>query len=739
MFARTITVTAIAATSSRVYVGGADYQRLVWAIDPFSGVDQDWALRFAFVNLHGAWYDSTTVTALRLDAGRLYIGGEVRTADGQQGLVVADAATGARVPWAPGFSATAVGDVVRIGPAIVVAGLLKAFDPTTAAPLPFTSAVFGAVTVAAAPEGVVVGGALADGVGVPRNGLASINLDTWSLEPWTAALSQPPLGGGVTHLGTDGTWLIAVARDGRVAKIDPATGAVVAELPFPAGSGLPLRIRHGVVYLVYLDSLGFGPAVWRAGALTIATWSFQYLPITLANGQPFSLDVDGDTMYLAGGIDDVNGVSRPGLAAVSISTGAVHAFRPNPDDTYYTRVLAQGGRVWAAGAFRAIGGAARRGLAELDPATGAALPWHPDVPDFRDVTLDIGPDGDLYVGPANNAPSFGATLRAGGQAVPAILAFSTATGRRRPWRHHEPGFVALVPDCVVVATGCLPRASAPPATVVPVVNASTLSLQWTLPPSGARTGVRLEFGALEGRRDLYQVDLPVSQTTFTSPAPPGRYVARLRSLDGAVAGPPSDDVSFAVGAGAVAAPLDATVGVERSRVTFAWTAPSTGAPEGYVLDVGSAPGLANLASLPIAGASTSLQVTAPPGRYWARLRASQGGALSLPTPELYVAAAVADVALCGGSPYSPDTLAATVAAGVVQLTWQVPSAGVTPVGYRLVAGTAPGRNDIATIELGAVLAFSTPAPQGIYYVSIASVDACGTVSGLSAAIAVTVP
>ena len=64
---------------------------------------------------------------------------------------------------------------------------------------------------------------------------------------------------------------------------------------------------------------------------------------------------------------------------------------------------------------------------------------------------------------------------------------------------------------------------------------------------------------------------------------------------------------------------------------------------------------------------------------------------------------------------------------------------MTPVGYRLVGGTAPGRRDIATIDLGAVTAFSTPAPPGRYYVSIASVDACGTDSGLSAPLTVVVP
>lgn len=742
LFARTADVRSIAATSSRIYVGGYGNRRPVWAIDPFTGLDQNWALGFGFSPLSSTTGEYTTVTTLLLDGGRLYIGGAVRTDDFQEGIVVADAATGARVRWTPQLSSLSVWDLRRIGPAIVAAAYgaaPTAFDATSAATLPFTAAVGGAVTVAPAPEGVVVGGVLSgSGASVARAGLAAIDLDTWTVSPWTSALVLPQFG-GVTQVDTDGTWLIALTREGHVAKIDPATGAVLGELPFPGAFGVPMRVRNGVVYIAYPDALGFGPFVWRAGAITIANWSLSVLPITLANGQPWNLDVDGDTMYLAGSIDDVNGVSRPGLAAVSISTGVVSPFRPNPDDTYYTRVLARGGRVWAAGGFRSIGGAARRGIAELDPATGAALPWQPDVPGMQSVRLDLGPDGDLYVGPDSYSARITPAMRAGGQVVPPILAFSTTTGQRRAWRHGESGFIAVTSDCVVAANGCLARTSAPPTTVSASVNASTLTLQWTLPPSTARTGLRLEFGSLEGRRDLYQVDLPATQTSFTSPAPPGRYVARVRSLDGTVAGPPSDDVSFAVGAGAVAAPLDATVSVERSLLHFAWRPPSTGAPQGYLLEVGSAPGLANLATLPLAGSSTGFQITAPAGRFWARLRAAQAGALSTPAPELFIAAATEDVAVCGSSPYAPDTLAASVSGGVVLLTWQVPSGGVTPVGYRLVAGTAPGLSDIATFDLGAVTAFSTPAPPGRYYVSIASLDACGASSGLSAAVTVTVP
>ena len=98
-----------------------------------------------------------------------------------------------------------------------------------------------------------------------------------------------------------------------------------------------------------------------------------------------------------------------------------------------------------------------------------------------------------------------------------------------------------------------------------------------------------------------------------------------------------------------------TIGVERSLVTFAWRPPSTGAPQSYRLDVGTAPGLANLATVAINGQATSLPLTAPPGRFWARLHAISDSSASLPTPELYVAATATDVFKCNLYVSPPQT------------------------------------------------------------------------------------
>lgn len=734
LFARTAEVRSLVASSSRVYVGGYGYARPVWAIDPLTGADQDWALGFRFKPLSSTTGEYTEVRALLLDAGRLYIGGYLRTEDDRQGLVVADAATGARVRWSPQLPPLGLNGIYRIGPAIAVAHdqTLYAFDPATAATLPFTSAVGLVRAVAPVPEGVVAAGEGFFGPSVAFRALSSIDLDTWTLEPWTSLLTMP-LNGSIEELATDGQVLIVRVGGGKIAKVDPLTGAVLGEHRFNDTFGLPMRVKGGAVYVAYPALFGGGTTI---GVITIADWSLRTLNVDIPQGGPSSLDVDGDTLYLAGGIDVVNGGSRPGLAAVSISTGALLPFRPAPDDAYDLRVLADHGRVWAAGGFKRIGGAWRRGLAELDPMTGAALPWNPDVPSLQDALLEVGPDGDLYVGSGQYAQAF--PQRAAGQLASSISAYSMTTGRRRPWRHGEFRVLAVLPDCVIVDNGCLPRTSPPPANLQASMSGAALSLQWTLPPSARRTALRLEFGSSEGRANLYSVDLQPGETSFAAAGvPPGGYVARLRSLDGAVAGPPSDDVSFAVGR--PAAPLSATVGVEQSLLTFAWRPPSSGAPQSYRLDVGSAPGLSNLASVPISGQATSFQVNAPLSRYWTRLYAVNGSTASSPTPDLLVMASPADVYQCGVVPPSePQAVTASVTGGIATVTWQPPTYGVS-VSYRLLAGSAPGLRDLATLDLGTATSFAAPVPPGRYYLAVQSLDACGTAGGVSPPVTLVVP
>ena len=320
------------------------------------------------------------------------------------------------------------------------------------------------------------------------------------------------------------------------------------------------------------------------------------------------LDVAGDTIYLAGRFTTVNGQSRPSLAAVHRVTGAVQPWRPAPD-VGGGLVRASGGRVWVAGEFGRVGGLRRRGLAELNPITGLALPWNPDVSGVLSggVTvagvggLEIGGDGNVYASVGFFVFSDGPVHAvAAGQITPLTLAYSLATGRRLPWRPASSGMIAVQPDCLLTTGGCLPAAIAGPTDLQLTQSGASLAFTWNLPVSPSRTGVRLEVGSVEGRADLFNLDLPANQQSYSVVAPPGRFFARVRAVAGAATSLTTPDVSFAVAPPSVpGAPLNFTAIADGTRITFAWTPPTTGVPPRYEIEAGTAEGRRDVGAVPL--------------------------------------------------------------------------------------------------------------------------------------------
>ena len=448
------------------------------------------------------------------------------------------------------------------------------------------------------------------------------------------------------------------------------------------------------------------------------------LPLTFTGSGPTSLDVDGNTIYLSGEFSAVNGQSRLRLAAVDRVTGALQPWRPTLDSPAIVRTASH--RVWIAGAFTRVSGERRRGLAEIDPASGAALPWHPDAPgvSFGEYfsagvnALDIDADGHLYasLGPASlfGPPDPTGRPTVGGQATGFTVAFSTTTGRRLPWRPASPGLVAALPDCLLTFGGCLPPSPAVP-TALQVTQAGATTLSWNLPPSSTRIAVRVEVSTSEGRPALYAVDLPPNQTSLTGTVPAGGYVARVRALDGAVASMATPDVSFTSGAaGMPGAPLDATVVTNGPRVTFAWQPPSTGAPQQYLLEAGTAEGLRDIGTLPLAGTTTGVTLDGPVGRYFARVVAANGGARSAPSQELLID--VRPRQDCYAS--APSALTASVTGRVVTLSW-MPASDASDWPPNIAVGSAPGLTDVAWLDAPAfATSVSAPVPPGTYYVRL---------------------
>ncbi len=727
-------VGALAASSARIYVGGAGYQRPLWALDPLTGDETSWQPDMQFVIQSGTYGDYTSINSMLLDGGRLYFGGRFLSTTGRLNLTAVDATTGERAPWRPTVAGIPVA-LTRVGPYIATihsgglsGGALQVFDTGAGATIPFTPTVVGGISsVAAAPEGVVLGGGFSGGGAVPRSRLASVDLDTRALESWTSAMVFTDRDEQIAEVATDGTWLFARAEGTfgqlpvRLAKIDPVSGAVVAERTFPAGVGA-MHVAGGDL-VIALSNTNVGMSL---GVITIGDWSYRALPATFTGaGTLGSVSVDGNTIYVGGYFTAVNAQARAGLAAFDRTSGALLPWQPVVDSTAVVRAVS--GRVWIGGLFAKVNGQRRRGLAEIDAATGAVLPWNPDVLGIAEGgyssggvrDLAIGPDGHLYAAIGSPFPSVGGTLTGrptvSGQATGFTVAFSTATGQRLPWTPARQGMLAVLPDCLVTFGGCLPRSPAPPTGLQVAQANGTTTLSWALPSSATRSGVRLEVSATEGLPPLLTLDLPANQTSFSATAPPGRYAVRVRALEGLVASIPTADVSFAAGPPAPGAPLDATVVTDGPRVTFRWQPPSTGAPQQYLLEGGTSEGRADLGALPLAGTATSVTFDGPVGMYFTRLIAVNGGIRSGPGRELLIDTRPRQ----NCSALAPTGLTATVSGRVVTFSW-TPGADGSDSPPTLIAGPSPGASAIYLEMPAYATSFSIAAPPGTYYARLSA-------------------
>ena len=91
-----------------------------------------------------------------------------------------------------------------------------------------------------------------------------------------------------------------------------------------------------------------------------------------------------------------------------------------------------------------------------------------------------------------------------------------------------------------------------------------------------------------------------------------------------------------------------------------------------------------------------------------------------------------------GAPGAPTNLQANVNGSVLGLTWGAPSSGGAATGYTLVARTSAGAPPVVTLPVGNVSGYTTPAPNGVFVLSIAATNATGT-GPESTAVTVTIP
>ena len=152
-------------------------------------------------------------------------------------------------------------------------------------------------------------------------------------------------------------------------------------------------------------------------------------------GEVTALAVVGDTVFVAGDFDEIDGHERNTLAAVDAVSGRVRAWNSRLDGWNVNALAVAGRRLFVAGDFTRVGSTRRAHLAAVDVATGALDAWNPGVSgqDFPgdDVTVrDVVVDHEtLYVGGQFDVID--------GVARPGVAAFDVATGALTAWNPRE--------------------------------------------------------------------------------------------------------------------------------------------------------------------------------------------------------------------------------------------------------------------------------------------------------------
>lgn len=189
---------------------------------------------------------------------------------------------------------------------------------------------------------------------------------------------------------------------------------------------------------------------------------------------------------------------------------------------------------------------------------------------------------------------------------------------------------------------------------------------------------------------------------------------------------PSPSPSPTPSAGVPGAPTGFLTSSSGVFVTMTWRAPTTGgAPTGYMIESGSAPGLSNIASFSTGSSVPGFSADKVGlGTYYVRVRATNASGAGPASNE--------SVLVVGGGsggplPGAPTGLTTTAVGVFVTIAWRAPTTGGAPSSYIIESGSSSGLSDIENFSTGST-ATSFSADKvglGTYYVRVRASNGSG--------------
>ena len=688
-----------------------------------------------------------SVFDLEVVGGRVAVTSGVFFGSSTRYVTAFDAATGTLawqtdVTGAPGFSGTS--SLALVGGRLIAGiGRLYSLDPATGVVDPAWGAgqpVSGTIVIVGTGSTIYVGGAFTTFNGQPRSRLAAVDAATGALLPWNPQASDPVFAMAVSPSGT-----VFVGARERTSTINglirgvfeiDAAGAVTPFTSQASVETVTLLQMSQAGSLYVLGSAGYIGKVTRAGLAAFDVLSGALLPEAplLTGAQPVtigSLSSSGQTLYLRGGFDTLNGQARANVGAVDVASGTVLSW-PAPGIDIRAIGAVDGDAVYVqtheSGRFL---------LRRLHAVTGVADPtWRPVwtvdgtvVPDRGELLL-IAP---LYRNPDGSGGSIGSRV---GRLDP-------VTGQFYELTRVTPGFVGgLVADGgTLYLLGTDPtRTYGPfePVTTVYAIDRAT-AVPVMRPGAFGRLSAfaiadgRFFFGGRDinvagvGRYGLMEASRSGALTAWdpgirpyapvTGPGGEPGGVLSVRPLGDALVSVGTHDEQYSRVAvfalNGATAPSGLRSRAAAGMVEFAWDSPAIAPAGGYVIEGGFTPGQA-AATIPVGTGTTFATPVSVIGPAFIRVRAQGSAEVS---NEI--------VAGCVAPPLPPTALTTTINGTTLSLAWSAPLDAVTS--YVFSAGTASGLSDAATTTLPASLtAISGTVRGGTFFVRVQAANACGT-------------
>ncbi len=400
--------------------------------------------------------------------------------------------------------------------------------------------------------------------------------------PFDFILSGTPIAvtAGATTTGRNFALAAAGSISGTIANAAAATPLTSVSVAVYSGGASPRQVGSG-----FTNSAGaFTVTGLPTGAYYLFTASGQYVnqaynnvacpngfcsaAFAVANGAAVNVTGGTATTGINFGLAPLQAAPGPPLGLVAFATGSTAIISWSPP---------------------ASGGAAASYVIEAGLTPGATIGSLP-VAGTSLVLPGVGP-GTYY-------------LRVRG-----VNAFGTGS--------------ASTEAALVVGHGGIGVPNAP-TNLVAWMSGGRLTMTWTAPVAGpVPTSYVLEAGTAVGQSNLAVVELGTRSFTF-DPIPTGFFFLRVRAKAGAFAGAATPDVMINVGNVPAPPSPPATFVVSRSgsTATLTWSAPLIGTATSYIIEAGTATGLANLGVIDTGSTATTLSVPGvPAGTYYLRMRA----------------------------------------------------------------------------------------------------------------------